>query len=239
MTINNTTDSEQTAGAKGLDKLAWAVSASKVDPTVGLDDLLVGLQLMATDAARRDAAKKTGWWATTPPSMQVIRSGTQALSKWWIAITAGVGGSVGVVGTVTAWITAGNEKVGVPVVVTTIGSTALVLSATAIALALFVKADLDSRGAATSARHTGRAHVAAAFLHATAALPAGDRGPLSAERLLQVLAAFPNKVQVATPASTGFSPVTGVRTRPDGRMQVQVAGQNWIAIEDVERYTTT
>nr|WP_221374202.1 hypothetical protein [Actinoplanes polyasparticus] len=50
-------------------------------PTITLDNLLICLQLMATDAARVDAAKNAGFWTTTPPSVQVIRSGALALSK--------------------------------------------------------------------------------------------------------------------------------------------------------------
>nr|WP_221374203.1 hypothetical protein [Actinoplanes polyasparticus] len=87
-------------------------------------------------------------------------------------MTGAAGGISGVLAMVGAFFEVLMDNTNTPVAVALIGAAALVLSATAIAPALFVKADVESRGVATAARNTGRAAVAAAFLHATAALPA-------------------------------------------------------------------
>jgi hypothetical protein len=229
---------DETAAGDPLNRFLWAKAAPDVEAKIGLGDLLVRLQLMATDAARKEAAQHTGWWAKTPPSMQVIRSGTQAITKWWATSIAAVGGVSGLTAGVSGAIASARDAIGDAVVVALIGGAAVVLSATAISVALFVKADLDSRGQATAARHAGRAEVAAAFLHATAALPRARPGALSPEHLLQMLTAFPNRVRVSTTSDPNLRLVKGIGVQAGSRVQVELENKDWVPIENLDRYTT-
>jgi hypothetical protein len=233
-----TQTADETAAGDPLNSFMWAEAALDADARIGLGDLLVRLQLMATDAARKEAAKNTGWWAETPPSMQVIRSGTQAISKWWATTIGAAGGLTGLTATVSAAIASTRNTIGDAVLVALIGAAAIILSATAISVALFVKADLDSRGQATAARHASRADVAAAFLNATAALPKATPGPLSPEQLLRMLIAFPNRVRVSTTTDPNLRLVKGFGAYEGGRFQVELENNEWVPIEKLDRYTT-
>jgi hypothetical protein len=156
-----------------LDGLVWAEPGPSGDQAVPLAQLLQGLQLMASDDDREAAARSSGWAAETPPSMQVIKSGALSITKTWTkrVTGAGIGASV-VLGAVGSGVAALTDGLTPAVGAALVGGIALVASATALALAIFVKADLDARGQATAARHAGRAEVAAAFLSATAPRPA-------------------------------------------------------------------
>lgn len=180
-------DPNAVATTDPLKELLWAEPAAGLLPTVSLEDLLTGLQLLATPAARQQASTSTGWSAKTPASMQVIKSGALSITTWWTKWIAGVGGVTGLLGTIAGAVAAFKSKVGEPVTVALIAGGFAFLSASAIAIALFVKGDLEARGRATAARHAGRAEVAAMFLRATALLPvqpaqaAGGQNPATAE----------------------------------------------------------
>jgi hypothetical protein len=166
-----TTKQQQDLQAESkLDSLAWAEPAPTGDQAVPLAQLLQGLQLLASDDDREAAARSSGEWsAETPPSMQVIKSGALSITKTWTKRVTGAGIGVSVVlGGVGSGVAALTDGLTPAIGAALVGGIALVASATALALAIFIKADLDARGAATAARHAGRAEVAAAFLSATA-----------------------------------------------------------------------
>ncbi|GGQ55316.1 hypothetical protein [Couchioplanes azureus] len=228
----------ETAAGDPLNEFSWATAATDNDAKIGLADVLVRLQLMATDAAREKAAENSGWWAKTPPSMQVIRSGTQAVTRWWATAVAAVGGVSGLLAGISGAIGSMRNALGDAVVVALLGAAAVILAATAVSVAMFVRADLESRGQATAARHAARAEVAAAFLHATAALPRRAPGAMSPEQLLGMLTAFPNRVRVSTFRDPKLRLVKGMGVQPGGGVQVELEGRDWVAIEDLDRYTT-
>ncbi|GAA0943710.1 hypothetical protein [Virgisporangium aurantiacum] len=154
-----------------VNDLQWARPAHLTRPTVGLDELLQGLALLGEESERATAAAG-GWNDKTPPSMQVIKSGATAVTRWWSKWIAAVGGLAGAIPVVTGFFTTFIGDVGEAVTVALIAGGAVVFSATAIALALFVSGDLRARGHASAARQAARGVVTAAFLHATARLPA-------------------------------------------------------------------
>jgi hypothetical protein len=230
------TADEKPASAQVLNNLKWAEPAEDIRPQIGLSDILIGLQLLATDEAREKAASTVDWDGSTPGSVQVIKSGALSITKWWTKVCAGVGGITGVLALIAGTITSGLKDLADPVTATLIGSGALVLSATAIAIALFVSADLKTRGHATAARHTARAHVTAAFLQATAALQQSETGRSTLTMPLQILlalAAFPKTVKVATKGHPAFRAVTGLRHDVDEGLQLHLADGDWIAIDKV------
>jgi hypothetical protein len=163
-----------------IDALQWARPAHLTRPTVGLDELLRGLALLGTDSDR-DTAAHHGWNDPTPASMQVIKSGATAATRWWIKTVGATGGLAGLVTTGTGFVRAVTDTVGTATTVALIAGGAVVLAAVAIALALFVSGDLQARGVATAARHAARGAVAAAFLQASAGLPGqpGDPAPVA------------------------------------------------------------
>ena len=206
--------SAKTADLKGLKWPVPAVDLTGEDVPVQLDHLLQSLQLAATDEDR-DSATAKNWREDTPASMQVIKSGALGITKNSITWVGSVGGVTGAVAAITGVVTAFIDDIGEPVTIALMGSAALILSSVAIALALFVKGDLEARGIATAARHQGRADVAAAFLAATGAMPS-QKVPESAsasersllDDFLDALRAYPGQVRVTTSSKT-----TPVRVR--------------------------
>jgi len=224
-----------------LKDLKWAVPAQDVGEKVGLDEFLIALQLLATDSDRQKAVN-LGWRGKTPASMQSIKSGATGLTRWWASAVATGGGITGLVGGVSALLAGAATEVGDAVLVALIGGSALVLAATALALALFVKGDLEARGTAAAARHAGRAEVAAMFLRATTGIPKADAGKMLStsdtllQNLLQAMAAFPNNMQAKTTHNPNWTLVTGVRTHPTYRAQIGFQGGEWVAIDEVRDY---
>src|SRR4051794_38031206 len=190
--------------AQPLNELKWADPAQDLGPMIGLAELLQSLQLLAKDTDRDAAINKT-WRDDTPPSMQVIKSGALGITKAataWVAAVGGLGGAGSAVAAVFRGLVA---RAGEPIVVALMGAAALPFPGTAIACAIFIAGDLQARGQATSARHSGRAEVASAFLRATSALPPGVRAtavePMGVDLQQQVLfalAAFPGEVHFRT-----------------------------------------
>jgi hypothetical protein len=224
-----------------LNDLVWARPAAETAPQMGLYDLLTSLQLLATDTGRQAAADNTKWDADTPASMQVIKSGALSITKRWTKIVSRVGGGVsGVLAVFAGYVGTVQKDLGDSVTVALIGAAALLASATALAIALFVKGDLEARGQATAARHAARGEIVAAFLRATAGLE-GEKaasGPVdrSAE-VLQALTAFPGQVSVSTKEHPQLQPVTGVRRLADAPCRVQVA-DGWVSISEVTGFST-
>ncbi|TFB71500.1 hypothetical protein [Cryobacterium sp. Hz9] len=112
--------------------------------------------MLGTDNDRETTTARTGaqaWKADTPPSPQVIKSGSLAITKTSIGWVKNIGGITGLLTAVAGVVSPFIEQVGEPVTVTLIASAALILSSVAIALSLLVKGDLDARGTATAARH--------------------------------------------------------------------------------------
>ncbi|HEX6468130.1 MAG TPA: hypothetical protein VF069_03470, partial [Streptosporangiaceae bacterium] len=92
-----TSNADKPASAQVLDNLKWAEPAEDVEPKVALSEILVGLQLLATDEARDKAAAGTVKWDDeTPGSMQVIKSGALSITKRWTKLSSRVGGVTGV-----------------------------------------------------------------------------------------------------------------------------------------------
>ncbi len=184
-----TTKQQQDLQAESkLDSLAWAEPAPTGDQAVPLAQLLQGLQLLASDDDREAAARSSGEWsAETPPSMQVIKSGALSITKTWTKRVTGAGIGVSVVlGGVGSGVAALTDGLTPAIGAALVGGIALVASATALALAIFIKADLDARGQATAARHAGRAEVAAAFLSATAPRAAVDIDKVAAAAVAKI-----------------------------------------------------
>lgn len=242
---NESTDAQKTPqGAGELDALLWGKSARDVTAEIGLAKLLTSLQFLATDSAR-DVAVAQKWDGDTPASMQVIKSGTLEITKRWTKLVSNAGGGATVLATVAAVVSGVREDVGDPVTVALIGFAALLASATAIALAIFVSGDLEARGRATAARHTARGEVAAAFLAATAQLEgkpsaAGQAAPDLSNQILQALAAFPGRVFVSTQDAQNEGTqhlVTGIRRRADGQSSVYVV-DDWVPLQEVTSFST-
>ena len=192
--------SAKTAELKSLKWPTAAVDLTGDGVPVQLDKLLQSLQLVATDEDR-DISTAKSWNVETPASMQVIKSGALGITKNSIAWIGSVGGITGASAAIAGVLTTFVGDVGEPVTIALMGSAALILSSVAIALALFVKGDLEARGVATAARHQGRADVVSAFLAATGAMPSKKKpevAPASGRTLLddflEVLRAYPDKV---------------------------------------------
>jgi hypothetical protein len=246
-----------------LEPLKWPESAQDVPSSdaVSLNVMLESLQLIATDADRAVAAQ-SGWKDGTPASMQVIKSGALEITKFGTKTVGAVGGLAGVLAAVAGGITAFTTKVGEPVAIAFIGAAAFLLGSVAIALALFVKGDLEARGTATAARHAGRAEVAAAFMRATAALPPAPPAPappglaaalaalapppatngsdsISLPSLfLQVASVYPNAIRAWT-ATSGPQLVKNMRRDPGGAdLLVELAAGGTVMLKDIVGFST-
>jgi hypothetical protein len=226
-----------------LKPLKWAGSAQDVEPKVGLAQLLTALQLLATDDDRKDAVNKS-WYDRTPASMQVIKSGALSLTKAWSTWVAGAGGLSAVLAAGTAYFGNFRSGLGDAIVVALIGGASLILSATGIALALFIKGDLEARGQATAARHAGRAEVASAFLRATAEIPKasapGESGAASdglSPELMLAIAGFPGRVLIQVKGDSSFVAARGIRTHASYGLQIGTDA-GWVAIDQVAGFTT-
>jgi hypothetical protein len=154
--------------------LEWAEPAQDIDPKVSLDDLLRGLRLLATDAAREQS--HTGEWnAKTPASLQVIESGALAITRNLTSLAKKAGGWSALIvlasgGLATILKVFDKSNISNSIIVTLFGGAFVLVSAIAIALALLVKGDLQARGGASAARYQARGQVTTAFLQATASL---------------------------------------------------------------------
>lgn len=236
-----------------LNSLKWPIPA--VDLTgdgvpLPLDKLLQSLQLVATDEDR-DTATAKSWKDDTPASMQVIKSGALGITKNSIAWVGSVGGIAGASAAIAGAVKAFVGGVGsAPVTIALMGSAALILSSVAIALALFVKGDLEARGVATAARHQGRADVAAAFLAATGAMPTKKKpevppahGRTLLDDFLEALRSYPEKVRVTTASKTTPVVVKHVwRHSTDDELRLLIGAQgsqDEIGLKEITGFTTT
>ena len=240
--------SAKTADLKSLKWPTAAVDLTGDGVPVPLDKLLQSLQLVATDEDR-DISTAKSWKAETPASMQVIKSGALGITKNSIAWVGSVGGITGASTAIAGVLTTFVGDVGEPVTIALMGSAALILSSVAIALALFVKGDLEARGVATAARHQGRADVVSAFLAATGTMPSKKKpeGAPTNERtliddFLEALRAYPDKVRVTTASKT--TPVVVKRvwrhsTNDELRLLIGTQGsQDEIGLNEITGFTT-
>lgn len=244
-TVN--TEAKQPANAGALQCLHWPPGSGDTD-AVPLGDLLVALQLLATDSARSASSENTSWDANTPASMQVIKSGALSITQYWSKRTAAAGGATAFLSAAAAAAISVVEPfrhaLGDAVTAALIATTGFLLAATGLSIALIVRADLDARGRATAARHAGRAEVAAAFLRA-APVPLPRTSPealpepqQSVQPLLLALAAFPNRLKVMSADTDGWQQVTGARLDGTGGVQLKVPDGPWLAASGVTRFST-
>jgi hypothetical protein len=118
------------AASSPLDNLMWARSTQDFEPTIGLAQMLVALQLLATDSARQDSVGKK-WDDDTPTSMQVIKSGATAMTRTLTKWIGGAGGLTAVLSGGAAVVSGVATDVGDVVLVALIGGGDMVLAATA------------------------------------------------------------------------------------------------------------
>lgn len=102
----------------------------------------------------------------TPYSLQVIKAGSLALTKWWTGIIAGVGGVTGLAALIARPWTVADE----PVKIAYVAAAAFLLAAVAVSIAIIVRSDVSARARAAQAEYLGRAQVATGFLEATRTL---------------------------------------------------------------------
>ncbi len=152
--------------AKVTHTVQWpdgAYNSSKDDLSEPMRGLLQDLNLLEDESDLQEPpARSFGWRNATPPSLQVLTAGATSLSKATASFVAGVGGLSAILATVVGFATdPANDSTLMLVLV---GSTALVLSAVTIAVAVIVWADVTARATATSAEYRARAQTAAALL---------------------------------------------------------------------------
>lgn len=145
-------------------KVQWpdgAYSTEGDDLSEPIQALLRDMHLLEQPAG--DQAKVPwGLRNTTPFAMQVITAGSTALSKITTTVVAAFGGAAALGAAVLAFLQ--DDRNSAPLMLVLVGSVAVVLSATVLAIALIVRADLSARSAATSAEYRARAETAAALL---------------------------------------------------------------------------
>jgi len=226
------------------------------NPKVRLDKVLIDAGLLGTETDRREATAKDQtttdnktepkpWDAATPDSMQVIKAGVLASTKYW-------SNRVGKVGSVSALLTlvAGSistfvDKIGDTVAVALIGGAALIAAATAIAVAVFVGTDQLARGTATAARHRGRADVIAAYFGAlretaTVVVSKEEKDVEAARyaeyRFLLAYSTHPTSTSVTRKSNGVTDKVVNLRMIND---QFEIYADNdWFETDDIKSFTT-
>lgn len=128
-----------------------------------LEHLLLNLNLLE-DSSEVASGKVLGRAFQTPPSVQVITAGAAALSKGWAAAVGLVGGA-GAIASALAGLGASPAAPPVQRAVF-VASAAVVLAATAVAIAMIVRADVAARAEATAAEYQARARVVGAVVNA-------------------------------------------------------------------------
>jgi hypothetical protein len=203
-------------------------------------DLAQKLQFMGSDSDRAALEKKASdeamkWDEATPVSFQVLKSGATAIAVQWTKQAKKYGGGAAAAtagAAVIASVIKAFPAAEVPnsILVTLIGAAAVLLSATAIAIAVIVAADLNGRSAVTVSRAEGRARLSAAYLDAlteadeaegAAKKPAAASGEAMRETDLLLAAAGNWPVKVAT-KEQGEQEVTRVFMR-DGKLRFNTA----------------
>jgi hypothetical protein len=143
------------------------VSPDGNDLLVPLDDLLQGINLLGADSDR------TGGVVAPSQGVAIIESGATAMSKWWSAAVAALGGTSAIAAVATRfWSgTSGGTRIAVVVAV------AAVVAASLIALAIIVSSDVRGRATGATAVYYARATVAKEFAQASVA--AAAPGPMA------------------------------------------------------------
>jgi hypothetical protein len=125
--------------------------------------LLEALRLLSDPA---DRLKKPG--LKTPASLQVLTSGSTAITKVYTVLATAVGGGGALVaGTAAFWDRALRGSFADQALQRSVlmASAALLGSAVVLAVAIMVRGDVQGRAAGHAAKYAARAEVAAAFLH--------------------------------------------------------------------------
>lgn len=221
-----------TVSTKPLGDVKWPTN-----PLVTLESLEAALQFLGTDEDRGKGQLEGSWTAETLPSMQVIRSGAQAITKTLVKAVGAAGGIGASVAAVGGGLSAGLDGVNQPLTIALIAATAFILASASIALALLVKGDLQSRGIATAARYTGRAEVAAMFLAVSTdrAHPAAKSTRISDGELMSLISRG-RTPDVATRVNPQYQPLTGRYSHEDGVVRFQMVNGDWVTVADVVGY---
>lgn len=158
----------------GGPKAQWpgkAFDASGEDLATGLRALLQDSRLLETTD---DEAKGVGLFSGTPQSMQIVTAGSTALTKWWTAATAALGGGGAIFAAVsTFWKDFGTGTEAAIQRSALMVAAALLASAVVLAISAMVRADVEGRANAQAAAYAARGVYAAAFMSTLkAVLPA-------------------------------------------------------------------
>jgi len=146
------------------DTVQWPgqiVGAAGSDLSPPVVKLLRDTKLLSADASKQDqpCGNKPDWASVA------IESDATAIAKQVGRIIVAVGG-LSAVGAVIAAFWRGSDA---PIRVVTLGGTAVLLAASAIALAIVVRADVTARAHAAAAHSQARGMVIRAFIEGTAA----------------------------------------------------------------------
>lgn len=149
-----------------------------------LQSLLVGLNVLPTDADLDKADGLAGLLQGPPQSVAILEAGATAAAKAWTALASVVGG-----GTVI-WAAATDfwhgEKPGIQIAL--VGGAAFVLAACLIGIAMIVSADVRGRALGASAMYEARRTITIEFLRLSASAHSGDHAPKTAARSITELA---------------------------------------------------
>jgi hypothetical protein len=156
-------------------QILWTQPPAATKGKTNLDELLTGLGLKAAEGESTNEGFEKEWNGATPASMQLITAGVTNMTKRGAQLVAGAGDVTGFVAIISGYIAGVSTDLGPGVTSALIGSGALILAASAIALAMFVSGDLEARGRAAAAQYVARGEVAAAFLRASTVAPSGTR----------------------------------------------------------------
>jgi hypothetical protein len=100
-------------------------------------------------------------WNKTPFSYQVITAGATRFSRNWSTIVGALGGA-GTIGSIIKALGYNSDQPAQAAAFT--ASAAFLLSATTIAIAIMVRADVGARGQASAAQYAARATIASAMM---------------------------------------------------------------------------
>lgn len=126
------------------------------------DDLGVPLQQLLVDLHVLEKEGDKAGLFVTPLSLQVITSGSTALAKGWSSFVGLLGGGVAITAAATAL---GYDSAEVIEAAVFTASAGIVAAATAVSIAIIVRADVLARATASAAQYEARAAIASALLN--------------------------------------------------------------------------
>src|SRR6266568_122906 len=196
-----------------LNTLKWDESTEKDKPRITRSDVLACLRLLTADAARAKV-DTAGSGESVTGSAQVIKSGVSSITKWLTKISAGASVLTGLLAIVTGLITSIHRALAIPAIVALTGGGSLVLSAAAVAIALWVGGDPAQPNADT-------------------------QRPAVPFPLLLTLSPLPTLLPVATKGHPELRTVAGLRHDRDEGLQLQLSDKDWIPVSQVEHWSST